>query len=93
MIQQSAQFSSTKLIYCVQFLTAVGYLVTFGTGLLGGFLFQNFIEDSSFPSKFSLFCLYVYLKLHMTFAAKNQSEITLLILSLTKVRLPTSNPS
>ncbi|KAL9241235.1 hypothetical protein vseg_015366 [Gypsophila vaccaria] len=28
---------------------AVGYLLTFGTGLLGGFLFQFFIEDTSFP--------------------------------------------
>ncbi|KAK9664019.1 hypothetical protein RND81_14G014400 [Saponaria officinalis] len=28
---------------------AVGYLLTFGTGLLGGFLFQFFVEDTSFP--------------------------------------------
>jgi hypothetical protein len=32
-------------------ITVVGYICVFGTGLLGGFLFQNFVEDTSFPSK------------------------------------------
>ncbi|KAL7139201.1 hypothetical protein ABFS83_09G034600 [Erythranthe nasuta] len=33
----------------VKTATVVGYMMVFGTGLLGGFLFQLFLEDSSFP--------------------------------------------
>ncbi|KAG6404043.1 hypothetical protein SASPL_136279 [Salvia splendens] len=36
-------FSNTKTA------TVVGYMMVFGTGLLGAFLFQFFLEDSSFP--------------------------------------------
>ncbi|KAL9155879.1 hypothetical protein ABFS82_09G035500 [Erythranthe guttata] len=36
-------FSSVKTA------TVVGYMMVFGTGLLGGFLFQLFLQDSSFP--------------------------------------------
>ncbi|XP_012839386.1 PREDICTED: ABC transporter A family member 7-like isoform X2 [Erythranthe guttata] len=36
-------FSSVKTA------TVVGYMMVFGTGLLGGFLFQFFLQDSSFP--------------------------------------------
>lgn len=32
--------------------TVIGYICVFGTGLLGAFLFQSFVEDLSFPSKF-----------------------------------------
>ena len=32
-------------------IAVVGYIFVFGTGLLGGFLFQFFIQDTSFPSK------------------------------------------
>ncbi|KAE9453791.1 hypothetical protein C3L33_14289, partial [Rhododendron williamsianum] len=30
-------------------ITVIGYVLVFGTGLLGGFLFQFFVEDTSFP--------------------------------------------
>lgn len=33
----------------VKTVTVVGYIMVFGTGLLGGFLFQFFLQDSSFP--------------------------------------------
>ncbi|KAL8042210.1 hypothetical protein ABFX02_09G035400 [Erythranthe guttata] len=33
----------------VKTATVVGYMMVFGTGLLGGFLFQFFLQDSSFP--------------------------------------------
>lgn len=32
--------------------TVIGYICVFGTGLLGAFLLQSFVEDPSFPSKF-----------------------------------------
>ncbi|XP_057526866.1 ABC transporter A family member 7-like [Amaranthus tricolor] len=48
-LQISIAFLLAPIFSNVLTARAVGYLVTFGTGLLGGFLFQNFIEDSSFP--------------------------------------------
>lgn len=36
---------------CMFTLSVVGYIMVFGTGLLGGFLFQFFLQDSSFPRK------------------------------------------
>uniref|UniRef100_A0A803N332 ABC transporter domain-containing protein n=1 Tax=Chenopodium quinoa TaxID=63459 RepID=A0A803N332_CHEQI len=48
-LQISMAFLVAPLFSNVLSARAVGYLLTFGTGLLGGFLFQNFIEDTSFP--------------------------------------------
>ncbi|KAB5524857.1 hypothetical protein DKX38_022606 [Salix brachista] len=45
----SAFFSNIKTA------TVVGYICVFGTGLLGGFLFQAFIEDASFPKGWIIF--------------------------------------
>ncbi|CBI18325.3 unnamed protein product, partial [Vitis vinifera] len=35
--------------------TVVGYIYVFGTGLLGSFLFQFFVQDTTFPSKWKTF--------------------------------------
>uniref|UniRef100_A0A803M7W3 ABC transporter domain-containing protein n=1 Tax=Chenopodium quinoa TaxID=63459 RepID=A0A803M7W3_CHEQI len=48
-LQISMAFLVAPLFSNVLTARAVGYLLTFGTGLLGGFLFQNFIQDTSFP--------------------------------------------
>ncbi|KAL7098748.1 hypothetical protein ACP275_09G037200 [Erythranthe tilingii] len=59
-IQFVFYFLYINLQICLAFLVAdwfshvktaavVGYMMVFGTGLLGGFLFQLFIQDSSFP--------------------------------------------
>ncbi|KAK4843669.1 hypothetical protein QYF36_011306 [Acer negundo] len=42
----SAMFSSVKTA------TVIAYVCVFGTGLLGGYLFQFFVQDDTFPSKF-----------------------------------------
>lgn len=39
-------------IFFFSFVIAViAYIGVFGTGLLAGFLFQFFVQDTSFPSK------------------------------------------
>ncbi|KAJ8753351.1 hypothetical protein K2173_019750 [Erythroxylum novogranatense] len=48
-LQISLAFLMAAFFSNVRIATVVGYICVFGTGLLGGFLFQNFIEDSSFP--------------------------------------------
>lgn len=48
-LQISMAFLVAPLFSNVLTARAVGYLLTFGTGLLGGFLFQYFIQDTSFP--------------------------------------------
>lgn len=48
-LQISLAFQVAALFSSVSTATVVGYILVFGTGLLGGFLFQFFIQDSSFP--------------------------------------------
>ncbi|KAL3716507.1 hypothetical protein ACJRO7_008153 [Eucalyptus globulus] len=48
-LQISLAFLVAAFFSSVKTATVVGYICVFGTGLLGGFLFQFFIEDASFP--------------------------------------------
>uniref|UniRef100_A0A2P2MFL1 ABC transporter family protein n=1 Tax=Rhizophora mucronata TaxID=61149 RepID=A0A2P2MFL1_RHIMU len=48
-LQISGAFMAAAFFSNVKTATVVGYICVFGTGLLGGFLFQNFLEDPSFP--------------------------------------------
>ncbi|XP_057806411.1 ABC transporter A family member 7-like isoform X3 [Salvia miltiorrhiza] len=48
-LQVSLAFLVADLFSNMKTATVVGYMMVFGTGLLGGFLFQFFLEDSSFP--------------------------------------------
>ncbi|CAI9112239.1 OLC1v1012658C1 [Oldenlandia corymbosa var. corymbosa] len=48
-LQISAAFLVAASFSNVKTATVVGYVIVFGTGLLGGFLFQFFLQDSSFP--------------------------------------------
>ncbi|CAA0826823.1 ABC transporter A family member 7 [Striga hermonthica] len=48
-LQISMAFLVADLFSNVKTATVVGYIMVFGTGLLGGFLFQFFLQDSSFP--------------------------------------------
>ncbi|KAF2315949.1 hypothetical protein GH714_040744 [Hevea brasiliensis] len=48
-LQISVAFLVAAFFSNVKTATVVGYIGVFGTGLLGGFLFANFVEDSSFP--------------------------------------------
>lgn len=48
-LQVVLAFLVTGLFSNVKTVTVVGYIMVFGTGLLGGFLFQFFLQDSSFP--------------------------------------------
>ncbi|KAL0440636.1 UNVERIFIED_CONTAM: ABC transporter A family member 7, partial [Sesamum radiatum] len=49
-LQISLAFLVADLFSNVKTATVVGYMMVFGTGLLGGFLFQFFLQDSSFPN-------------------------------------------
>ncbi|XP_022844965.1 ABC transporter A family member 7-like [Olea europaea var. sylvestris] len=48
-LQVSAAFLVANLFSNVKTTTVVGYMMVFGSGLLGGFLFQFFLQDTSFP--------------------------------------------
>ncbi|KAL0286040.1 UNVERIFIED_CONTAM: ABC transporter A family member 7, partial [Sesamum angustifolium] len=48
-LQISLAFLVADLFSNMKTATVVGYMMVFGTGLLGGFLFQFFLQDSSFP--------------------------------------------
>ncbi|KAH7857513.1 hypothetical protein Vadar_013552 [Vaccinium darrowii] len=48
-LQIALAFLVASVFSTVKTAAVVGYIVVFGTGLLGGFLFQFFIEDTSFP--------------------------------------------
>ncbi|KAK6123284.1 hypothetical protein DH2020_042961 [Rehmannia glutinosa] len=48
-LQIAVAFLVADLFSNVKTATVVGYMLVFGTGLLGGFLFQFFLQDSSFP--------------------------------------------
>ncbi|KAL8465014.1 hypothetical protein ACS0TY_034480 [Phlomoides rotata] len=48
-LQVSLAFLVADLFSNVKTATVVGYMIVFGSGLLGGFLFQFFLEDTSFP--------------------------------------------
>ncbi|EXB93458.1 ABC transporter A family member 7 [Morus notabilis] len=48
-LQISLAFLAAAMFFNVKTATVVGYICVFGTGLLGGFLFQFFVEDTSFP--------------------------------------------
>ncbi|XP_074285014.1 ABC transporter A family member 7-like [Silene latifolia] len=48
-LQIAVAFLVAPLFSTVLSARAVGYLLTFGTGLLGGFLFQIYVQDTSFP--------------------------------------------
>ncbi|PKI78008.1 hypothetical protein CRG98_001628 [Punica granatum] len=50
-LQIALAFLAAAFFSNVKTATVVGYIVVFGTGLLGGFLFQFFVQDASFPSK------------------------------------------
>ncbi|KAJ6339954.1 hypothetical protein OIU77_007827 [Salix suchowensis] len=54
-LQISLAFLVSAFFSNVKTATVVGYICVFGTGLLGGFLFQAFIEDASFPKGWILF--------------------------------------
>ncbi|KAL1814731.1 hypothetical protein ACET3Z_017305 [Daucus carota] len=48
-LQISLAFLVAALFSNLKTATVIGYIMVFGTGLLGGFLFQSFVEDKSFP--------------------------------------------
>ncbi|KAK6924977.1 hypothetical protein RJ641_009303 [Dillenia turbinata] len=48
-LQISVAFLAAAFFSNVKTATVVGYILVFGSGLLGGFLFQPFVEDESFP--------------------------------------------
>ncbi|KAL6559475.1 hypothetical protein OROGR_004592 [Orobanche gracilis] len=48
-LQISLAFLVADLFSNMKTATVVGYIMVFGSGLLGGFLFQFFLQDSSFP--------------------------------------------
>ncbi|XVE54827.1 hypothetical protein DITRI_Ditri03aG0113900 [Diplodiscus trichospermus] len=48
-LQISLAFLAAAMFSNVKTASVVGYIFVFGTGLLGGFLFESFIEDESFP--------------------------------------------
>ncbi|XWS51101.1 hypothetical protein CRYUN_Cryun12cG0147500 [Craigia yunnanensis] len=48
-LQVSLAFLVAAMFSNVKAASVIGYIFVFGTGLLGGFLFQSFIEDESFP--------------------------------------------
>lgn len=48
-LQVSLAFLVAALFSTVKTATVLGYIMVFGTGLLGGFLLQFFLQDSSFP--------------------------------------------
>ncbi|XVF11962.1 hypothetical protein REPUB_Repub08aG0073700 [Reevesia pubescens] len=48
-LQISLAFLVAAMFSNVKTASVVGYIFVFGTGLLGGFLFQSFVEDESFP--------------------------------------------
>ncbi|KAK4485684.1 hypothetical protein RD792_008328 [Penstemon davidsonii] len=48
-LQISLAFLVADLFSNVKTATVVGYMMVFGSGLLGGFLFQFYIQDVSFP--------------------------------------------
>ncbi|RVW90524.1 ABC transporter A family member 3 [Vitis vinifera] len=48
-LQISLAFLLAAAFSNVKTATVLGYICVFGTGLLGGFLFQFFIQDTSFP--------------------------------------------
>ncbi|XP_068306130.1 ABC transporter A family member 7-like isoform X2 [Pyrus communis] len=48
-LQISLAFLVAALFSDVKTAAVIGYIFVFGTGLLGGFLFQFFVQDTSFP--------------------------------------------
>ncbi|KAJ4824172.1 hypothetical protein Tsubulata_011903 [Turnera subulata] len=48
-LQISLAFLCAIFFSNIKTATVVGYIFVFGTGLLGGFLFQSFVEDTKFP--------------------------------------------
>ncbi|KAI9181186.1 hypothetical protein LWI28_012282 [Acer negundo] len=48
-LQISLAFLVAALFSNVKTASVIGYIFVFGTGLVGGFLFEGFIQDSSFP--------------------------------------------
>lgn len=48
-LQISLAFLVAAIFSNLKTATVIGYILVFGTGLLGGFLFQPFVEDESFP--------------------------------------------
>ncbi|XP_030473856.1 ABC transporter A family member 7-like isoform X1 [Syzygium oleosum] len=48
-LQISLAFLVAAFFSNVKTATVVGYICVFGTGLLGGFLFEFFVQDTSFP--------------------------------------------
>ncbi|XP_011047162.1 PREDICTED: ABC transporter A family member 7-like [Populus euphratica] len=54
-LQISLAFLASAFFSNFKTATVVGYICVFGTGLLGGFLFQNFVEDTSFPKGWVIF--------------------------------------
>ncbi|KAL8123535.1 hypothetical protein AgCh_011491 [Apium graveolens] len=48
-LQISLAFLVAAIFSNLKAATVIGYILVFGTGLLGGFLFQSFVEDESFP--------------------------------------------
>ncbi|KAA8542403.1 hypothetical protein F0562_023461 [Nyssa sinensis] len=48
-LQISLAFLVAAIFSNVKTAAVIGYIMVFGTGLLGGFLFQFFLQDASFP--------------------------------------------
>ncbi|KAK1357752.1 ABC transporter domain-containing protein [Heracleum sosnowskyi] len=48
-LQISLAFLVAAIFSNLKTATVIGYILVFGSGLLGGFLFQSFVEDESFP--------------------------------------------
>ncbi|CAK9158688.1 unnamed protein product [Ilex paraguariensis] len=48
-LQIAVAFLAAAFFSNVKTATVLGYILVFGTGLLGGFLFQFFLQDTSFP--------------------------------------------
>ncbi|KAF3437771.1 hypothetical protein FNV43_RR20527 [Rhamnella rubrinervis] len=64
-LQIALAFLAAAFFSNVKTATVVGYICVFGTGLLGGFLFEFFVEDTSFPRGWIIvFELYPGFSLH-----------------------------
>ncbi|KAI5416772.1 ABC transporter A family member 7 [Lathyrus oleraceus] len=58
-LQISLAFLLSSFFSNVKTATVTAYIAVFGTGLLGGFLFQFFLQDSSFPRGW-IICMELY---------------------------------
>ncbi|KAI8032084.1 ABC transporter A family member 6 [Camellia lanceoleosa] len=80
-LQISLAFLVASIFANVKTAAIVGYIMVFGSELLGGFLFQFFVEDTSFPSiQVSLDCFEVLMYKNKNAASCFLSGIILILL-------------